>query len=60
MPKDAAKEEQDYIKKLKDDYEDLYDERINQIKEQQKAAEEAAQAEIDWNELSHTRDFSHE
>lgn len=47
VPKDAAKEEQDYIKKLKEDYSDLYDENIDKIKKQQKAAEEAAQAEID-------------
>lgn len=45
--KTAAEEEQTYIKKLKDDYSDLYDERIKKIKEQQDAAEKAAQAEID-------------
>lgn len=45
--KTAAEEEQDYIKKLKDNYSDLYDERIKKIKEQQDAAEKAAQAEID-------------
>ena len=47
LPKTAAEEEQTYIKKLKDDYSDLYDERIKKIKEQQDAAEKAAQAEID-------------
>lgn len=47
LPKTAAEEEQAYIKKLKDDYSDLYDERIKKIKEQQDAAEKAAQAEID-------------
>ena len=45
LPKTAAEEEQTYIKKLKDDYSDLYDERIKKIKEQQDAAEKAAQAE---------------
>lgn len=45
--KTAAEEEQTYIKKLKDDYSDLYDERIKKIKKQQDAAEKAAQAEID-------------
>lgn len=47
LPKTAAEEEQTYIKKLKDDYSDLYDERIKKIKEQQDAAEKAAQSEID-------------
>ena len=47
LPKTAAEEEQTYIKKLKDDYSDLYDERIKKIKEQQDVAEKAAQAEID-------------
>lgn len=45
--KSAVEEEQDYIEKQKKAYSDLYDERINQIKDEQKAAEEAAQAEID-------------
>lgn len=47
LPKTAAEEEQTYIKKLKDDYSDLYDERIKKIKEQQDATEKAAKAEID-------------
>lgn len=45
--KSAVEEEQDYIEKQKRAYSDLYDERIDKIKEQQKVAEEAAQAEID-------------
>lgn len=47
LPKTAAEKEQTYIKKLKDDYSDLYDESIKKIKKQQDAAEKAAQAEID-------------
>lgn len=45
--KDEVEEEKNYIEKQKEAYSDLYDERIDKIKEQQKAAEEAAQAEID-------------
>ena len=45
--KTAAEEEQKYIENLKNDYSDLYDERINKIKKQKEEAEKAAQAEID-------------
>ena len=45
--KSEVEEEQALIQKRKDSYSDIYDERINKIKEQQKASEEASQAEID-------------
>ena len=47
LPKTAAEEEQTYIKKLKDDYSDLYDERIKKLKKQKEATEKAFKAEID-------------
>lgn len=47
LPKTAAEEEQSYIKKLKDDYSDLYDERIKKLKKQKEATEKAFKAEID-------------
>ena len=47
LPKTAAEEEQTYIKKLKDDYSNLYDERIKKLKKQKEATEKAFKAEID-------------